>query len=478
MPKSAILQHRDNAIIPCTAWYHRYECDAGLQMLDQTFSAQNFRRIYDIENRRGRNVDRAFFPELVEASARITTTSANIRAARKANAGAADDTLNAILLPLRENLRSDREARDALVEAKIAEVAEAVLGGYQIHLEQRTGPHGTALCTLPPDPRAFFIGKQIQHNISRLYGLRAGNRRAIVSQVYDFLNSSFSHFCIRTDISSFYESINRQELMKELDSDQLLSFGSKKYIKQALSSYGTLTGSAVGIPRGLGISAFLSELYMRSIDENIKQLPRVSYYARYVDDIIIIFSPAANDDTSDYISNISTIVSEKHLSLNMTKTTVGVTNLAQAFQFDYLGYRFTVSGGNCRISMGHKKMARYRARIDRAFAAYNHRAVFDQKGAARMLVARIKFMTGNTRLINNKRHAYTGIYFNNSHLTELGHLAGLDAYLAHKIATLQSAALQDRIDGHSFARGFSECRFTKYGTRNLARIVGAWRYET
>jgi hypothetical protein len=285
-------------------------------------------------------------------------------------------------------------------------------------------------------------------------------------------------FCVRTDISNFYESINRQELIRELDSDQLLSFGSKRYIKQALSSYGSLAQSVSGVPRGLGISAFLSELYMRSVDEKIKQLPRVSYYARYVDDIIVIFSPAAGDDTSHYVSAISGIVSKKHLALNMAKTTSGATGPAMTFDFDYLGYRFSVAGGQCRITLGHKKLQRYRSRIDRAFASYEREALFDQKGAAKMLVARIKFMTSNTRLINNKRHAYTGIYFNNSHLTDWGQLNGLDAYLAHKVANLQSAALQDRIDGLSFMRGFSERRFSRYSTRDLARIVEAWRYET
>ena len=49
--------------------------------------------------------------------------------------------------------------------------------------------------------------------------------------------------------------------------------------------------SGSGVPRGFGVSAYLSELYMREIDNEIKALPDVIYYARYVDDIVIIFSP-------------------------------------------------------------------------------------------------------------------------------------------------------------------------------------------
>lgn len=446
-------------------------------MLDQTFSAQNFRRIYDIENRRGRNVDRAYFQPLVDASARITAASAAVRAARKANVGLADDALNAILHPLREALRAERANREALIDDSMANIAQQVFDGYRLQLVERRGPSGTTLYTLPVDPRPYFIGKQIQRNISRLYKLKAGNRRAIISQLFDQLNNGFRQFCVRTDISSFYESIDRSYLIKELDNDQLLSFGSKKYIKQALASYGELSQSPSGIPRGLGISAFLSELYMRSIDERIRDIPRVTYYARYVDDIIVIFSPTENDDTSKYLSLLDAIVQDKRLTLNPAKTTSSPIGIGQSFNFDYLGYRFNVTGGACQVAMGQKKYARYRGRINRIFAGYEQQAIYDQKGAARMLAKRVKFLTSNTRLANNKSHAFTGIFFNNDHLTDLSKLAGLDQYLKYKIGQLQSAALQDRLDPFSFKAGFVERRYVRYNTRELAQIVEAWNYE-
>lgn len=446
-------------------------------MLDQTFSAENFRRIYDIENRRGRNVDHQFFPNLVEASARITAASAAIRTARKVNSAASADKLAEILQPLKERLRIEREAREDLVEAEMESVAHSVLSGYQIQLEARNGPNNQRLFTLPSDPKAYFVGKQIQRNIGRLYKVKSANRRAIIRQVFDALDSSFKYFCIRSDVKAFFDSIDRQTLIKDLDRDQLLSHGSKKHIKQALSSYGKLANKPIGIPRGLGISAFLSELYMRSIDEKIRQLQGVVFYARYVDDIIIIFAPTAGDETSTYLKEVSSIFLEKNLTLNTAKTQTGATGPDASFHFEYLGYRFSVSGGRCEVTIGHRKLARYRKRLDRAFEAYERQAALDQKGAARLLAARVKFMTSNTRLINNKRHAYTGIYFNNSSLTRQGQLAGLDAYLAHRISLLDSPALQDRLDTYSFVRGFKERRFVRYNTRTLARIVEAWRYE-
>ena len=63
-----------------------------------------------------------------------------------------------------------------------------------------------------------------------------------------------------------------------------------------------------GIPRGIGISAYLSELYMRDIDIKIKSLEDVIYYARYVDDIIVIICPKTESTKKDYLSELKKII--------------------------------------------------------------------------------------------------------------------------------------------------------------------------
>lgn len=47
---------------------------------------------------------------------------------------------------------------------------------------------------------------------------------------------------------------------------------------------------STGLPRGLGISAVLSELYMKYFDLSIRRVGGVYYYARFVDDIIVFCS--------------------------------------------------------------------------------------------------------------------------------------------------------------------------------------------
>lgn len=447
-------------------------------MLDQAFSAQNFRRIYDRENRRGRNVDNRFFPELVVASAAISAASSNIRDFRRDNSNLSKTEMDAALVPLYTILNEARSNREVLVDEAMKLVsAEASAKAFQLSLTSATGPNNTAIYPLAETAASYFVGKQLQYNMSRLYKIKQGDRRRIIKQAKDLLSSDFNVVIVRTDISAFYESIDRSVLLNEIDKDQLLSLASKSHIKCILMNYGQVSGQAIGIPRGVGVSAYMSELYMRSVDEHIRQLKGLTFYARYVDDIIAVFSPTAMDDRASFLPEVANAVAQRGLTLNQTKTKSGPPHSGQPFAFEYLGYDFNVSGGTCDLELSSKKVLRYKKRIDAAFSAYRREAGTDQKGASRRLVARIKFMTGNTRLANSKGIAFTGIYYNNSELTKLGRLGGLDAYLTHRKASLASANLQNRVAKYSFRRGFQERPFYRYSTKTIAKIVRAWSYE-
>ena len=113
-----------------------------------------------------------------------------------------------------------------------------------------------------------------------------------------------------------------------------------------------------------------------------------------------------------------------------------------------------------------------------AFSLYNLKSASNQKEAYRLLVSRMKFLTGNTRLSNSKQHALTGIYFNNSLISNSAVLNGLDSYFKYLAGKLSSATLRDRLAEMSFVDGFRERRFHNFSTTELSRIVKAWKYDT
>jgi len=90
-------------------------------------------------------------------------------------------------------------------------------------------------------------------------------------------------------------------LLKLIENNSLLSPKSVSLIKNLLYNYNLLTNQLgvketfrKGIPRGVGVSPFLAELYMRKIDEEIRNIESVTFYGRYVDDIIIFLHQNPN----------------------------------------------------------------------------------------------------------------------------------------------------------------------------------------
>ncbi len=83
------------------------------------------------------------------------------------------------------------------------------------------------------------------------------------------------------------------------------------------------------------------------------------------------------------------------------------------------------------------------------------------------------FLTGNTRLVNNKKNVVVGIYFSNSQLTETRQLVTLDNYLSSK---LKSEHILIRTKKLSFESGFLEKKYHQFSSEELTQIVKAWKY--
>jgi len=225
-------------------------------MLDQMFTAENFRHIYDAENRKGVDLATRFFPTLETFTHAVRDKVQEIRDLRKADATLPADDFKAKLLSLKSQLTTLKTAKSSAIDVLMDEISQKVFKpSFKICLSQKTGPKGKPVFCIDTEPETFFVIKQLQRNIHRIYGVKQANRHDLVCQLRDMLGGKFPFELVRTDISSFYESIDRKCLVEKLDRDQLLSPASKKYIKQVLDSYGDISSSTIGIPRGVGISA-------------------------------------------------------------------------------------------------------------------------------------------------------------------------------------------------------------------------------
>lgn len=447
-------------------------------MLDQMFTAENFRRIYDTENRKGVDLATRYFPTLEPLTSAVHNKVQEIRDLRRVEATLKADDFEAQLIALKAELAILKTTKSSAIDTLMEDISQKVLKpSFRIGLSQKTGPQGKPVFCIDADPETFFVIKQLQLNIHHIYGVKQANRHDLVCQLRDMLGSKFPFELVRTDISSFYESIDRKLLVEKLDRDQLLSPASKKYVKQVLDSYGVLSGSPTGVPRGVGISAYLAELYLKPVDHAIRAIPGLVLYCRFVDDIVAVFArPPVGQNIGAFSDLIIAILGSNRLTHNATKTSEIKLADVGPTKFEYLGYRFHLRAGRFEISPSAAKVMKYRARIKAAFADYWRENPVNSKGAFRKLVARVKFLTGNTRLSNSKSCAATGIYFNNSIVTDLSSFEKLDKRLKARILELKRTSLQKQLKNLKFTTGFEQRRYHNFSTRELQMIVRAWKH--
>lgn len=442
-------------------------------MLDQSFSAGNFRRIFDLANRKGVHVeDKLSMISIRRFNEQIKDCNAEIRIKRKAGD---KDAVKALY----EQKKELREQKDTALQSKLEQVSQNIAEkSFRIEIKKVNIPGGKTLYTTPNTPEHFFAIRQIQHNIARLFGVKQANRHAIVEQVISLLDDQFPKFIIRTDIKEFYESILHEPLLQRIHMDNLLTPFSRNILTGILKSYKIKSGSDKGIPRGIGVSAYLAELYMRDIDNDIKELHGVTYYARYVDDIFIIFTPSPTEGSRHYLQELKDIVETRHkVRLNPAKTQpIDLRALGAPHSINYLGYEITFGAGDVKTLLTKSKINKYKDRIKLAFDHYDNFSKINEKAARKILVKRIRFLSRNTRLTNNKRNILVGIYYSNRHLTSLLQLDGLDKYLRWQIShRIAAPNLKSRLLKYSFKSGYEKKQFSPFKTGELSKIMEVWK---
>ena len=130
-----------------------------------------------------------------------------------------------------------------------------------------------------------LVLRKLFKNIKRIYAVQQADRNTIVKQMKLLLTENVEMRIVRLDVRHFYESIDRQRILAKLIDDARLSYHSLMLLQSLFNDPTIAAGT--GLPRGLSISAVLSELYMKYFDLDFKKIEGIYYYARFVDDIIV-----------------------------------------------------------------------------------------------------------------------------------------------------------------------------------------------
>lgn len=442
-------------------------------MLDQSFTPKNLKRVYEEANRKGLYLDQHFPPIVEELSKKLKKERGIKKRLNKKRERMDEDQYQEIRKRINENIKNLKEQKSDELDSHLTVISNRISSKkFELKLKaHETRHHTKTTYKIPNQLEHILAEKQLQRNIKKTYNVKQSNRDTIVSQLTAILGDPFPKYIMRTDIKDFYESIDKIKLQKKIDNSPQLSLSSRKMIKKVLEEHKRISGSHKGIPRGIGISAYLAELYMKETDSKLESLSDAVYYTRYVDDIIIVFSTKSDDEEKDHKTIIKEFIEETGLSLNEEKTYYKDLRFDNNFQIDYLGYKFYYTS-SLKIKISNHKVEKYKKRIDLSFDSYQkgHKGKKERKD----LINRIRLLTGNTKLTNNKGGAFVGIYSSNKWANDLSPFKGLDAYLSHKINSLQCKNLQKRLQKLSFEEGFKRKSFRKFSATELGKLTKPW----
>jgi hypothetical protein len=358
-------------------------------------------------------------------------------------------------------------------------------------------------CTASKADEVVF--SKLNHNIRGLYRVKQSDRHSIVKQVMSLLKEESPKYVYKFDIKDFYKNVDVNSCLEKIKNDQVVSAESEivfeEFVRQLKNT------SIEGLPRGIGLSATLSELAMRDFDQKMMSHENVYYYSRYVDDILI-FALEKINIKSDLISFLP-----KGLALNWGKTKVlevkkclcqpeclctpapkvckcftkckcKLSTDSKQLKFDFLGYSFSFpslakskSSDWIKIDLSISKAKKLKRRLYLSFKSYI------EKGNSNLLENRIKFLTGNHYIPQHKNKTdriKSGVYYNYIHINEPLQYKELDSFLSTLIhrdygkRIFLSPQHKEALIKYSFLSGFKSKRLCPFNGAQINKIKGCW----
>lgn len=483
-------------------------------MLDQTFSYRNFQIVYTRESRIGNIPKDSLGEGYVRTLKELQANREQLHTLKKKKRAEWTDEEAILSDQLREkekNLLKQRQEELTLYVRKLAELVNSKDFRFKLATITIGDKTGYRLDAEKKDYTQFFAMKQLQYNLQRTFKVKQANRHLIMSNLKLLLTTRRPFYLIRADVSSFFESIPHSQLLPMIMDNTLLSHKSKMFIKAILNEYERVkvkadetTTDACGLPRGVAISSLLLEIYMRDLDNKIKHRMEVTYYARYVDDIVIILSDIPDcSSIEQYYRDLSKRFSEYGLTLKDLTTEKGIAidftqSLPEASVFTYLGYEIRISkigekkskGIEASYSMSHHKIDRIHKRIDNAFSRFDRMSKHNVHVARRGLIDALKLIVGNIKLQNAKSRVKVGIYYNNDLLDNMENLRNLNDYLwsreVHPYEKLFKnkgereafiGKLKTRIQKFDFKKAWEERKIYDISSKRVRQIMKWLNYE-
>jgi hypothetical protein len=441
-------------------------------MFDQSFSAANFEALFEIELRKGL-VDFNQMPqEYRDAATNVKAVRAELTLLRKKKRAAWTQTEEEDYEFWREELKIRLADKEEALKKDMEALSEAAnMSGFGFRLTSHMYGGKQYFEVDKADRVQHFAMKCLQRNLVNAFGVEMVSRHTVMANLKLMLNNNLPIYIIRTDIRHFFESIPQNRLMSLIERNSILSNKSKGLIKNIMAGYKgikdkRLLAAGKGVPRGIGISSALSEIYLAELDKMIKGRKEVIFYVRYVDDIFMILSDmpygftlasyyqALEDQFHKYGLDLQPVGSGKCQLLDYYTPANG---RSQNDSLTYLGYCLYLNKDarnrrRTKFGMSGERKQRFKSRVDNVFDRFKHELKYDIKQAKRDLKDGLNLITGNIRLSKAKEGVKVGFYYNNDLVDVDQDFDELEHYLHSKHVRVPGNLFADPADERAFVK--------------------------
>ncbi|MFF2272226.1 antiviral reverse transcriptase Drt3a [Agromyces sp. NPDC058136] len=445
--------------------------------MDEGFTPRNLRRVWDLQTRRGRDLS-TLYPDVARTIRQARDQRRLIRRLAGDLGTSPYDPVTAHT-SLKELRQQTEDKLEIALTATSLELAHRLERGTFTWGLQRVKVASTSrsIYSIGGNSARYFAEKQLQRNVAALVPKRQQSRNAIVRAVAVSLGDALPKAVLKVDVEQFYESIPHSEL-RELVCGAGLTPTSVRLILMLIDEYAALTGAKTGLPTGVGLSAKLAELYIQAVDRQLSNGDDVIYYARFVDDIVVVrgLTRSGPRTKSAFLQEPGDALAAIGLTAHPTKSDAHMSGVKGAVPaFDLLGYEISRGPKQVEVRLSQPRLVELQRRLDRTFELWD---ACDQSNGGRQLLFlnRVRMLTGNTRLSNNKRNAMVGIYYSNSESTQPDQFDDLDIALQDKLSNRTLPVPVGRaIARLSFRGGFEQKTMHRFSADQLRQIRGAWR---
>jgi len=395
------------------------------------------------------------------------------------------------LLNKQDIIKYDLGSDSTRYEQKLDQVARAIAEDkFQFSAFKRYNlSHGSVIS--PSCLQDALALRKLNDNIKRVFNIKTFDRNRVIPQVKVLLAETGEFWLQKLDIKKFFESVDRGEILKIVCDDPRLSYESKRLMEKLFTSPDV--NRERGLPRGISLSSTLSELYMQKFDGACRALDGCYFYARYVDDIILLF----HEKPKDPLNNIADLL-PPGLIFNMEKCSFlhrpakGPVMMSDGMQsITYLGYEFGYVSLNVnrasklQVGIASKKIKKIKTRIMLALFEYCKDHDYD------ILKMRLKFIASNYRIgqESSAGNLYAGIHYNHSLIDEarLDDLRLIDGFvrsaifskngsLGKKLHPLLSMAQRRELCGLSLFHGHQKKVVRTFEPSEFYKIKSVWNY--